>query len=507
MGRATLAQSEARCRAAFVWSKIMAWSTRMAFWLVLCSIIVPSAVGDEPALRRKATVEFRWLEIRPIKDVTEEKGIRTTCGNELSFLHKKPILTGQDVASAQLRRHDLRANGLGVLFDVELHLTQDARQKLKMELGDNGGKELAVVIDGTYWGATSFKDKSMIDKNIPYAGFFSLKSEAERIVEAVTITISATNAHQVRSVKEVPRRANRIMRGPQRGELTLLDGTSAVEVVDDVNLRTLRTIVKDHRPADFAASPDGKRVIWTEGDRKSYTVQETDDGAAFDIEIGKHPGRAAFSPDGKLLAIGFTYWDPNAEGVGYSEMRLFDLKGKLLRTLEKNGPGAIQPVFSPDGKRLAIGNRNYETQLFDVATGELLHKLDKRMTQEVAFSPDGEALACGYVDGTVAIWDVATGKLRHSAPSGCKEIYSVDWSPKGDVLATSGRNGKVILWDPRQLARLKELDAPFWVIQVRFTADGSRMLTASAADYAATKDRKITVWAVADDERPRSQED
>jgi hypothetical protein len=36
----------------------------------------------------------------------------------------------------------------------------------------------------------------------------------------------------------------------------------------------------------------------------------------------------------------------------------------------------------------------------------------------------------------------------------------------------------------------------FWVIQVRFTADGGRLLTASAADHGATTDRKVVVWSV-----------
>jgi WD40 repeat protein len=178
-------------------------------------------------------------------------------------------------------------------------------------------------------------------------------------------------------------------------------------------------------------------------------------------------------------------------------MRLYDLKGKLVRTLERNGPGGLRPVFSPDGKILAVSNRNYETQLFDVATGKLLHNLGKRMTQEVAFGPDGKTLACGYVDGTVAVWDVATGKQRHSAASGCKELYSVDWSPKGDVLATSGREGKVTLWGAK-LTKLHELDAAFWVIQVRFTAGGSRLLTASAADWGGVKERKMKGWALPD---------
>jgi WD40 repeat protein len=326
--------------------------------------------------------------------------------------------------------------------------------------------------------------------------FAALAIAAPVPMEPKTTPISVENAHKVRSVLEVPKRAYRITRGPKRGELILFDYNAAAEVVDDVNLRPIRTLIKDRQASDVLVSPDGKFLAWNERGKSTYTLQETKDGKTLDVEIGEYPGSAAFSRDGKLLAIGFTHWARGAEGVGHSETRLYDLKGKLVRTLERTGPGGVRPVFSPDGKTLAVGNRNYETQLFDVATGKLLHKLDKRMTQEIAFSPDGKTLACGYVDGTVVLWDVATGKQRHSADSGCKEVYSVDWSPKGDLLATSGREGKVTLWGAAKLTKLHELDAAFWVIQVRFTADGSRLLTASAADWGGVKERKITVWAL-----------
>jgi WD40 repeat protein len=89
---------------------------------------------------------------------------------------------------------------------------------------------------------------------------------------------------------------------------------------------------------------------------------------------------------------------------------------------------------------------------------------------------------------------VATGELLHSWPSGGGEVYSVDWNPKGDVLATSGPGGKIVLWEPGELKKLKELDATDWVYQVRFTADGTRLLS---SEYSTgTKDRKIVVWAV-----------
>ncbi len=155
----------------------------------------------------------------------------------------------------------------------------------------------------------------------------------------------------------------------------------------------------------------------------------------------------------------------------------------------------MRPVFSPDGKLLAVGNRNFETRLFDVATGKQLHKFPKRMTHEIAFSPDGKTIAAGYVDGTVALWDVATGKLRHSKPSGAKEIYSVDWNPRGDLLATGGRQGKILLWDPTSLAVVKELDEMTFAMQVRFTQDGTRLLTSGTPVYD-RKDYRFTVWTV-----------
>jgi WD40 repeat protein len=309
--------------------------------------------------------------------------------------------------------------------------------------------------------------------------------------------ISPEDAHRVRPVAEVPRRVDRIVRGPRRGELILLEWGGGVEAVDDAGFRTLRTLAQGHRPTDVAVSPDGKRLTWAERDDTAYTVQDMAGGESFEIEVGGHPGHAAFGGDGERLAIGYTFWDPIAEGAGHSEMRLYDASGRLIRALDKVPPGALRPVFSPDGKTLAVGNRNAETLLFDAATGERLHTLEREMTQEIAFSPDGKTLAAGYVDGTVALWDIATGELLRSTPSGCREVFSVDWSPRGDVLATSGLDGKIVLWEPGELARLVELDAPFWVIQVRFTADGTRLLSSSSSDHYAKKDRKITVWAVA----------
>jgi WD40 repeat protein len=95
-------------------------------------------------------------------------------------------------------------------------------------------------------------------------------------------------------------------------------------------------------------------------------------------------GRAALSPDGKWLAIENSVEVATDLEVGYCELKLWDTAmGRLARTLEGSKWGALTPVFSHDGRLLALGNRNYETRLFDVATGKLQHTLPRKMTHEL----------------------------------------------------------------------------------------------------------------------------
>lgn len=315
--------------------------------------------------------------------------------------------------------------------------------------------------------------------------------------------ITAENAARLKSVEVVPGKVDRILRGPGRGELILSDWMKGAVVVSESSLRTLRPIAEGQKELYLDISPDGKRIAWHSGLSKTLTVQNAADAKSFTINFEHDPSGTSFSPDGKLIAIGSMYWDPKMMGAGHSELMLFDAAGKHLKTFARTPPGALTPAFSPDGKTLAVGNRNAETILHEAATGKILHTLDKKMTQEIAFSPDGKTLATGYVDGMVALWDVETGKLLHSVASGCKEVYSLDWSPKGDLLATAGLEGRPVLWDIRELTKLKELDAMDWVGQIRFTADGTRLLTASATVRvigmnSIETDSRITVWAVAD---------
>jgi WD40 repeat protein len=263
-----------------------------------------------------------------------------------------------------------------------------------------------------------------------------------------------------------------------------------VEVRGVVSLTLYETIGEGKAITHFAFSPKrGVMAYSGNGGSKTATILLRAPVSEIRLDAGNDQPNVVFSPDGNLLATG---------GYG-TAARLWRVEdGQLVRTFD-TGPtkGGLTPVFSPDGRWLAIGNRNSTTSIFDVATGDLLATLPKRMSHELRFSPDGRTLAVVYVDGSVALWKVADGSLIVERKSKSAELYTVDWSPDGSLLATAGSiglapvrksaaavtdlPGSITIWDPKDLSVLRELPAPEWVIQVKFTPDGFNLYWAGGA--------------------------
>jgi WD40 repeat protein len=300
--------------------------------------------------------------------------------------------------------------------------------------------------------------------------------------------ITAANAEQVRALDEIPRDVWKIVWGPRRDEVSFLGWQQPVEVLDAAAFKPVRKLAAEKRLIHFAASPDGNFAAWCENG-KTVELHNLRTDKTTVLAADNDQPEMTFSPDGKLLATG---------GYG-TQVKLWDVaSGRLVRSLDAGGEGGLQAAFSPDGKTLAVGNRNDETRLYETATGKLLHTLPRKTTHEVKFSPSGRVLAVAYVDGVVGLWDASDGTLLRARATGAKEVYTLDWSPAGDVLATAGLGGKITLWDPRDLTALKELDAPEWVIQVRFSPDGARLLTAGGPS-SPSPDRKVVLWGIVED--------
>ena len=202
---------------------------------------------------------------------------------------------------------------------------------------------------------------------------------------------------------------------------------------------------------------DGSTIVWdtATGDRVWSFTHPRDEHVAVD----------AFSPDGRLLAIGSNS-GPGA--TGDPEIRVFDTSTwTLIRSFE--GPG--RPIFSGDGRTLRAGGN-----VWNMRTGR--SDSSEPPYWDALPSPDGTLLAA-VEGGNVHILD-ASPRHRELATLSIQsgEIFGLAWSPDGTMLATGGRDGVARVWDPRTERLLLELAGHTGLVGiVAFSPDGNRLFT------------------------------
>jgi len=162
--------------------------------------------------------------------------------------------------------------------------------------------------------------------------------------------------------------------------------------------------------AAVGLSHDGSTLAtlgWTLG-----TLDAGSDISIWDIASGvrksfflAHEGTGAFlaiSPTGDSLV-----------STGLDRLiKMWDWTGKLLRTIGQ-GCGAL--AFSPNGKLLAVGSEVGSVQFYDPMTGDRvgLLQVDPENLEDIrsiAFNSEGNLLACSLTNEKVGVWQVADGK-------------------------------------------------------------------------------------------------
>ncbi len=205
----------------------------------------------------------------------------------------------------------------------------------------------------------------------------------------------------------------------------------------------------------------------------------------------KIPGtfKQAFSPDGKLLAVG--------GGDGTVRLHVMADLGSIHKppALEQRPGSRVSALaFSRDGSRLAAGRQDRGLTVWEVATGRILaHYTDQDgPIVFVDFCLDGKALV--GCEGTTILWTRPLDQPgpRRLLPGVESQINSVCLSSDGRLLAAAARKQPVIIWnlssgtkERSYLANNRSID------QVEFTTDNKSLILGC-------KDRQIRVWRFLD---------
>jgi WD40 repeat protein len=309
--------------------------------------------------------------------------------------------------------------------------------------------------------------------------------------------------------------------------------------------RLLRRLSGHEKEVMALAWVDGGRTLLSAGTDRTLRTWEAATGkeirnvpARGNVKIewpaGPH-GKAAFSPDGKLLAvvdgeggivITETATGKEAHSLGVrsgaaSHISFAPIGGALLivtteslvyswdtreglelRKCEVRGPSfapyllfdaPADAAVTPDGKVLALNREDGTLVTVETATERVVHFLQRQdqLQTRLAISPDGHTLAWGggSVNSRVILYEMATGARRLSLTGHADRVLSLSFSADGRKLLSGSEDGTALVWDlgigPRSGKEVDlsagELDALWANLLPRMEPDGDTPVKAYRA--------------------------
>ncbi len=196
---------------------------------------------------------------------------------------------------------------------------------------------------------------------------------------------------------------------------------------------------------DIAFAPDNKTLAICDF---SDTVRIHDTSSGECTLRLKHEGdqvaHIAISPDGHSLAT--IPWNEKQQP---GEFSIWDLRtGKERHRFKGARNYVLVAAFSPDGKHVAVGCQYPDLLLFDLETGKEVRRYPTdAFFASIAFSPDGKKLVAASGEGTIRMWETETGRvLPASADPNIDSVHGLRFSTDGRRLL--GLAAMPIAWEP-----------------------------------------------------------
>ncbi len=250
-------------------------------------------------------------------------------------------------------------------------------------------------------------------------------------------------------------------------------------------------IISESRYPTFAThlafSPDGKLLFALRTDGA-----ETGPLVAWDLAQGKttltlegfthNVTSLAISSGGRFLAAGYglskgsiALWELARDAIGTKRLAEFTIPDQDYAT------NVTSLAFSPDGKILAVG-AGESIFLWDLPAlpGQEPVRLEGTAAGAVlclAFSPDAKMLVAAYqtAQDSVIVWDLVQGKERYLLP--VSNAYQVGFSPRTSLFAVgSGGGGSVTVWDSASgEPDLALYGAQTGILDIAYSQDGNTL--------------------------------
>ena len=407
----------------------------------------------------------------------------------------------------------------------------ELRSEAVATIGELGVKEVARLEVGESQAGASYLDFSPDSRtlvtldnysNLDYWDIPNRKHarRLEAVSKSFTAAMSELNGEQVRFLADgdvaILTRGQRVSffgaSGQQSTRLPIESGTDkAVKLAIDRHCRWLavgwddgRIDVRDagsgalrrsfaRKPGKFAFSPDGKWLAVQAQYGPVQVLPTTDEGSPFTLGLrGTYYPAFAFSRDGATLA-----------GVADRSLVLWDLASKEeLLSLSGHRESVTGIAFSQDGALVATTCGDRKTRIWDARDGRALAVLPGPwFMRALAFSPDGNYLAASAWPGPVCLYQL-TGWREQRRLIGHKfGVQCLAAHPRLPRFASGADDGAIMVWDAGEARPLRRWQpSKIWVTGLAYSPDGSLLASTlgNSETYAFANDNSIHLWDAGD---------
>jgi WD40 repeat protein len=192
-------------------------------------------------------------------------------------------------------------------------------------------------------------------------------------------------------------------------------------------------------------------------------------------DFGQKVWDAAFSPDGRVLAVG-------AED---GQVYLVDAVTSRAEVLRGYGPQLLSVAWSADGRRLAAGPNGGPLHIWDLEAGtrRLLEDHHEGL-KDLAWSPDGTRILTGSWEGTLRVFDARSGALLGLREGLSPWTAGVAWSPDGATVWAGQAGGGLRAFGPDLAVERPGLRDTGELASLALSPDGRRLVLGCEAGRA-----------------------